>query len=99
MGGCARHQWPVALSVAIAATTLCGPLARPAGAEQPVAIVEAVRAPAAGVQVFDYLRPGRVVRLGESGRLVLGYLRSCLRETITGGEVVVGTMESAVRAL
>ena len=40
---------------------------------------------------------GRVITLGSGGRLVLGYLRSCWRETIAGGEVTVGVEQSVIK--
>jgi hypothetical protein len=39
---------------------------------------------------------GQVIRLGAHDRIVLGYLKSCARETITGGTVTVGTDQSEV---
>ncbi len=60
----------------------------------PSAIVEDVNAPGAGVAFMDYVDPGRVIRLGAKGTVILGYLRSCLRETITGGTVTVGDEQS-----
>lgn len=41
-------------------------------------------------------RRGKVIQLGDKGRLVIGYLRSCLREIITGGNVTVGPEKSRV---
>ncbi len=68
----------------------------PTRADEPVAIVEEIGAGVADVQVFDYLRPGDEIALAEGEVLILGYLRSCLRETITGGRVIVGQSESKV---
>ena len=62
----------------------------------PVAIIEDVAAPAAGVEFLQYVDAGRVIDLGQKGRLVIGYLRSCLRERILGGKVTVGTDRSRV---
>src|SRR5262249_23532857 len=45
---------------------------------------------------MDYVDPGQVIRLGAHDRIVLGYLRSCWRETISGGTVTVGTEQSEV---
>ncbi len=67
-----------------------------AGAQSPSAIVEDVNASGAGVAFMDYVEAGRIIRLGAKGTLTLGYLRSCLRETITGGKVTVGTEQSKV---
>ena len=69
----------------------------PAVAGELVAIVEDSEGDTGDVQLFDMLEAGRVITLGPGGRLVLGYLRSCWRETITGGEVTVGTEQGTVR--
>jgi hypothetical protein len=63
---------------------------------QPVAIVEDINGSGAGVGVFEYLEAGRLIRLSADEVLVLGYLRSCIRETIHGGEVTVGAKQSSV---
>ena len=62
----------------------------------PVAIVEDIDAPGAKVSMMDYVETGQAIALGGKGTLVLGYLRSCLRETITGGTVTVGAEKSSV---
>ena len=63
----------------------------------PVALVEEVKGRVAGVAEMDYMTTGKVVRLTPQDRLVLSYLNSCQRETITGGVVTVGTERSDVR--
>jgi hypothetical protein len=63
-------------------------------AGEPVAIVEDIEAAGAKIQFMDYLGVGRVVELGASGRLELGYLLSCQHETISGGRVTVGRQRS-----
>ena len=46
---------------------------------------------------MDYVVPGQVIKLGPGGMIVLGYMKSCWRETISGvGTVIVGTEQSAV---
>ncbi len=66
-------------------------------AQAPAAIVEDVTDRAAGVEFMDYVSPGKVIKLG-TGKLVLGYLKSCLRETISGASVVtIGTEQSEVQ--
>jgi hypothetical protein len=75
-----------------AALVLAGNAAR--GAD-PVALVEdAANAP--GVGFMDYLEQGRVIELGTGGTLVVDYLGSCVRETIAGGRVTIGTEGSTV---
>jgi hypothetical protein len=64
---------------------------------QPVAVVEDVQGEVIGAEFMDYVHPGMVIKLGPRGSLVLGYMKSCWRETITGvGTVIVGTGESEV---
>ncbi len=86
-----RRSAMKALVVAAAAVVPGGAIA--AG---PVAIVEDVDASLAGVAFMEYLEAGRVLQLGANGMVAIGYLRSCLRETITGGTVTVGSEQSVV---
>lgn len=72
-------------------------LAGAARAETPVAVVEDVYGKVTGVEFMDYVVPGQVIKLGPGGMIVLGYMKSCWRETISGvGTVIVGTEQSAV---
>jgi hypothetical protein len=68
-----------------------------AWAGAPVAVVEDVNGTPAGVEFMDYVAAGKVIRLGPRDTIVLGYLKSCWRETITGGMVTVGTEQSDVQ--
>jgi len=61
-----------------------------------VAIVEDVQGNVTALEPFTFLVAGTEIRLPSDATLVLGYLRSCTLETITGGHVVVGTDESLV---
>jgi hypothetical protein len=68
-----------------------------AAAQAPVAVVEDVQGPVTGAEFMDYVAPGKVIKLGPAGTLVLGYMKSCRRETISGvGTVIVGNEESMV---
>jgi hypothetical protein len=66
-------------------------------AADPVAIVEDVSFEKAGVNFMDYLDAGRVIQLPPGESITLGYLKSCWRETITGGRITVGAKRSAVK--
>jgi hypothetical protein len=79
---------------AAAASVLIGP--RPAPAAEPVAIVEDVQGVLKGLQPFDYLSAGTQLQVPPRVTLILGYLKSCARETITGATVVIGTDQSVV---
>ena len=68
-----------------------------AHAADPVAIVEDVIAAKPTVRFMDYVTSGTVIRLRPADSLVLGYVRSCWRETIRGGVVTVGTLQSTVK--
>jgi hypothetical protein len=65
-------------------------------AQAPVAVVEEVTGGFFGVEFMDFVSAGKVILLGASGHLVLGYLKSCWQETITGGTVNVGIEQSEV---
>jgi hypothetical protein len=72
-------------------------LASPAAAQSPVAVVEDIKGKVTGAEFMDYVTPKSVIKLGHGGSIVLSYLKSCRRETITGaGVVMVGTEESTV---
>jgi hypothetical protein len=68
-----------------------------AHAQTPVAVVEDVQGKVTGAELMDYVVPGQVIKLGAGGMVVLGYMKSCWHETISGiGTVIVGTEQSAV---
>jgi hypothetical protein len=63
-----------------------------------VALVESFNGNTSTVERLDYLRPGQVIRLGTTETLVLTYMTSCIRETIRGGTVTIGTQASDVQS-
>jgi hypothetical protein len=63
----------------------------------PVALVEEVSGAPAGVEFMDYVETGKTIQLGARGSIVLGYMNSCVRETISGGTVTVGIDQSDVQ--
>jgi len=65
-------------------------------AQAPVAVVEEIKGKVAGVEFMDYVVAGKVIKLGPKDSIVLGYMNSCWRETITGGTVVIGAEQSLV---
>jgi hypothetical protein len=67
-----------------------------ATAQAPVAVVEEVKGRPSGVEFMDYVARGKVIKLGPKDTIVLGYMTSCWRETITGGTVLVGDEQSLV---
>jgi hypothetical protein len=67
-----------------------------ATAASPAAMVEDVTGTSAGVGALDYLPAGKVIKLAAADRIVLDYLHSCIRETITGSALVVGAEQSTV---
>jgi len=73
-----------------------GALIVTASAQSPAAVVEEIQGSVPGIQFMDYVDPGQVIRLGAHDRIVLGYLKSCWRETISGGTVTVGIEQSEV---
>jgi hypothetical protein len=72
-------------------------LAAPAAAQSPVAIVEEIQGKVTGAEFMDYVTPKSVIKIVDDGSVVISYLQSCRRETITGpGTVIIGTEESSV---
>jgi hypothetical protein len=79
----------------VAAIGLTG--AAQAQAPAPVAVVEDVQGKVSGAELMDYVVPGQVIKLGPGSVVVLGYMKSCWHETISGiGTVIVGAEQSAV---
>jgi hypothetical protein len=62
----------------------------------PVAVIEDASDDIQNVALFEFVEAGRIIELGDKGRLVLGYLSGCNREEITGGQVTIGTKGSTV---
>ena len=72
-------------------------LASPAAADSPVAVVEDIKGKVTGAEFMDYVTPRSVIKIADGGSIVLSYLKSCRRETISGaGTVVVGAEASIV---
>ncbi len=68
-----------------------------ATAQAPVAVVEEVQGNVTGAEFMDYVAPGKVIKLAQGASVVLGYMKSCRRESISGvGTVIVGQDESKV---
>lgn len=86
----------VAVFMLAAGMLAAGMLAAGAAMAAPVALVEDIVGPPAGVQAFDFVDENQVIRLQASNTLVLSYLGSCWRESIVGGTVRVGRDQSAV---
>jgi hypothetical protein len=63
-----------------------------------VALVESLTGNLSDVAAMDYVRAGQVIRLGPNQTIVLSYNASCMRETITGGTVIIGTQRSEVKS-
>ncbi|WP_374382331.1 hypothetical protein [Dongia sp.] len=61
-----------------------------------VAVVEDSQKTAGLGQIFDMLAENDVIELAPTETITLGYTKSCVREHITGGRVVVGRKESTV---
>jgi len=81
---------------ASAAALIWAMLTVQAPAQSLVAIVEDIHGGPSGIEFMDYVESGKQIQLGQNGKLVLSYLKSCFRETIVGGKVVVGSSFSQV---
>ena len=72
-------------------------LASPAAADSPVAVVEEIKGKVTGAEFMDYVTPRSVIKIADGGAVIISYLNSCRRETISGaGTVVIGTEQSIV---
>jgi hypothetical protein len=61
------------------------------------AIVEDLTGKVDGVEVFDFVSAGQVLKLAGGAKIVLAYPDACVRDTIAGpGSVTVGPLGSAV---
>lgn len=77
--------------VAFTGVAVAGP------AQAPVAVVEDMQGKVTGAELMDYVVPGQVIKLNAGSSIVIGYMKSCWRETISGiGTVIVGTEQSSV---
>jgi hypothetical protein len=77
--------------LAVAGAVLLGSTA---AADSTVALLERVN----DHSTIEYLHAGQIIRLGKHDTIVLTYMNSCLRETITGGIVTVGSDSSEVES-
>jgi hypothetical protein len=66
-------------------------------AQRPVALVEDVSDGVKGVDILDYVAEGQTITLAAGQKIVLSYLGSCRRETVTGGTLTVGPQQSQVK--
>jgi hypothetical protein len=85
------------LSVSVVLFRLVVMAASAAALRSPVAMIEDITSGPPGIQPMDYVEAGEVLELGQQGTIVIDYLRSCWHETIAGGTLVVGTVQSEVR--
>src|SRR6266567_3231602 len=63
-----------------------------------VALLERVSSNSVSGDLMEYVQAGQIIRLGPRETIVLSYMSSCLRETITGGTVTVGKDWSEVQS-
>lgn len=73
-------------------------LAASAGARaaEPTALVEDVVSGSPKVVAMQFLVPDEKIDLGNGGEVVLSYLGSCVRETVTGGTITIGERQSTI---
>ena len=85
----------------VAVLAVIGVIAPSAGAAADpieVALVESTSSNRLGVRPMDYVRTGQIIRLGPRDTIVLTYMSSCQRETITGGTITIGPDWSEVQS-
>jgi len=85
------------MSIPIALLKVAGSFALAAAAHSLVAVVEDITGNPPGIQLMDYVEAGQVIKLGRQDTVVIGYFKSCWRETIIGGTITVGAEQSDVQ--
>lgn len=85
------------VSIPMALLKVVAIAASAAAPQSPVAVIGDITGGPASVQAMDYVDAGQVIELGQQDTVVIGYLKSCWHETITGGAITVGTVQSEVR--
>ena len=86
------------ISLAIAAAMLGLAVAFPAFAGDDVALIERLTGPSQRVELMTYAHVGQIIHLNADQTIVLSYRDTCIRETITGGRITIGTKQSEVRS-
>jgi hypothetical protein len=66
--------------------------------DAPVALIEGLTSPSQRVELMTYAHVGQVIHLNADQTMVLSYRDTCIRETITGGTITIGTGQSEVRS-
>jgi hypothetical protein len=66
--------------------------------EAAVALIEGLTSPSQRVELMTYAHVGQVIHLNADQTVVLSYRDTCIRETITGGTITIGTGQSEVRS-
>lgn len=86
------------IALAAVALAVLPVMAGPASAQAPIALVEDITGNPRGIQLMDYVSAGKVIKLGAKDSVILGYMKSCQRETIAGAATItIGTELSEVR--
>jgi hypothetical protein len=81
------------------ATLFAGALAvSPVFAGDGVALIERLTGASQRVELMTYAHVGQIIHLGADQTMVLSYRDTCIRETITGGTITIGTEQSEVRS-
>ncbi|MBL8710276.1 MAG: hypothetical protein JNL25_13860 [Rhodospirillaceae bacterium] len=82
---------PLQAALSPAAAEDSGPVPR-----GPVAIVEETTANVTTVEPMDLLREGTALALRDDQGVIISYLDTCQRESIRGGEIVIGLGQSEI---
>src|ERR1700730_779532 len=88
------RAWLVTLALAGAVAVASPAAADPTG----IAVVESLTRNLSSREFINYVGAGQAIRIGPHQTIVLRYMASCVRETITGGTVTVGTQRSEVQS-
>jgi hypothetical protein len=79
----------------LAALALTTVTTTPLLAAEPAALLEDATPALKDMGVMESLYPGQVIELKPGQTVILAYLNSCLRETVSGGRVTIGAERSS----
>jgi hypothetical protein len=89
-----KQRWLLFFTIAAAMVVASPAVADPLE----VALLERIGSSSFNTDSIEYVRAGQSIRLRRQQTIVLTYMESCIRETITGGTVIIGSDSSEVQS-
>ena len=89
-----KQRWFLFFAIAAAMVVASPAATDPVG----IVLLERVSSSSFKTESIEYVRMGQTIRLRLHQTIVLTYMESCVRETITGGTVIIGIDRSEVQS-